>query len=54
VPEPTSARLNIDHPQYRGRFWSLGDSPLIYYLTSISEARAKRQQGIDRFLRDHG
>jgi hypothetical protein len=48
------ANLNIDNPMHRARLWSLGDSPLIYYLTHISAARAKRREVIDRFLRDSG
>jgi hypothetical protein len=49
-----SVVLNIDKPEYRGRLWSLGDSPLIYYLGHFSQAWTKRRQVIEQFLRDFG
>jgi hypothetical protein len=49
-----SVTLNIDDPKYRGRLWSLGDSPLIYYVSHMSEARAHRRQVIARFLQADG
>jgi hypothetical protein len=49
-----SVTLNIDKPKYRWRLWSLSDSPLVYYIRHVSEARAKRQKVIDDFLRDNG
>jgi hypothetical protein len=49
-----SVTLNIDNPKFRDRLWSLADSPLIYYSSNISEARAKRRQVIEHFLRDNG
>ena len=49
-----SIALNIDKPKYRGRLWSLVDSPLVYYLSHLSEARAQRRRVIERFLRHDG
>jgi hypothetical protein len=46
--------MDIDNPKYRGRLWSLVDSPLIHYLANFSDARAMRQNVIVRFLRDDG
>jgi hypothetical protein len=49
-----SVTLNVDKPKYRDRLWSLGDSPLIYYLANMSKARAERRRVIDRFLQSDG
>ncbi|MBN1606437.1 MAG: hypothetical protein JW940_07370 [Polyangiaceae bacterium] len=49
-----SITLNIDKPKYRGRLWSLSDSPLVHYLANISESRARRRQVIERFLSSDG
>jgi hypothetical protein len=49
-----SVTQNIDHPKYRGRLWSLVDSPLVYYLSHIPEARAQRRKVIEQFLLGDG
>jgi hypothetical protein len=49
-----STTMNIDDPRYRGRLWSVADSPLVYYLAHLSSARNNRRKVIERFLRNNG
>lgn len=42
---------NIDQPRFRARLWSIGDSPIAYYATHWSEARAHRNEWIAIWLR---
>ncbi len=37
-----AVKLDVDKQEYRGRLWAVTDSPLVYYLTHIREARIER------------
>jgi len=36
--------LNVDFPQYRSRLWSLRDNQILYYLTHLPAARARKRE----------
>jgi hypothetical protein len=49
-----SRELNVDKPEHRHRLWSLRDNPIGYYLQNWSRIRARRQQDVVQFMREHG
>lgn len=42
---------NIDQAEFRDRLWSVSDSPIVYYATHYSEARAHREEWIATWLK---
>lgn len=50
--EPTA--LSVDSPEYRGRLWSLTDSPLVYYVGNLAESFEARRKATEQFLNSDG
>jgi hypothetical protein len=40
--QAVETHLDVDNPDYRGRLWSVADSPLVYYVTHFRAARQAR------------
>jgi hypothetical protein len=49
-----SRELNVDKPEHRHRLWSVSDNPIRYYLQNWSRMRVRRQEDVNRFMREDG
>jgi hypothetical protein len=48
------ASMNVDRPRFRGRLWSLRDSPIVYYLQNLNRSRRARANHARQFVMDDG
>lgn len=47
-------RMNVDHPQYNRRLWSLRDNPILFYLQNLDKARRQRAAAWRSFIARDG
>lgn len=47
-------RADVDDPAFRYRLWSVSDSPILYYATNFTAARANRREQLDALFAERG